>query len=61
MRAWPEHQLISTGLRQAPYHYQPFKMTLSVKHIGLFIGIVSIFLSFLFIGRQQGIYQILLL
>jgi hypothetical protein len=38
-----------------------FKMTLSFKHIGLLVGIASIFLSFLFAGRQQGTYQILLL
>lgn len=36
-------------------------MTLSFKHIGLLIGIVSIFSSFLFAGRQHGTYQILLL
>jgi len=36
-------------------------MTLSFKHIGLLVGITSIFLSFLFAGRQQGTYQILLL
>jgi len=36
-------------------------MTLSFKHIGLLIGIVSIFVSFLFAGRQQGTYQMLLL
>ncbi|GAB2801140.1 hypothetical protein GCM10027275_54010 [Rhabdobacter roseus] len=36
-------------------------MTISFKHIGLIIGIASIFLSFLFAGRQQGTYQILLL
>jgi hypothetical protein len=36
-------------------------MTLSFKHIGLLVGIASIFLSFLFTGRQQGAYQILLL
>jgi hypothetical protein len=35
-------------------------MTLSFKHIGLLIGIAFVFLSFLFFGRQQGIYQILL-
>ncbi len=36
-------------------------MTLSLKHIGLLGGIASIFLSFLFAGRQQETYQILLL
>jgi hypothetical protein len=36
-------------------------MTLSYKHIGLIIGIALVFVSFLFTGRQQGTYQILLL
>ena len=36
-------------------------MKLSFKHIGLIVGIASIFVSFLFVGRQQGAYQILLL
>src|SRR4051794_17477194 len=36
-------------------------MTLSFKHIGLIIGIALVFISFLFAGRQQGTYQILLL
>lgn len=36
-------------------------MTLSFKHIGLIVGIVSVFLSFLFFGRQQDTYQILLI
>lgn len=36
-------------------------MKLSFKHIGLIVGIASIFLSFLFAGRRQGTYQILLL
>jgi hypothetical protein len=36
-------------------------MTLSFKHIGLLVGITSIFLSFLFFGRQQNTYQFLLL
>jgi hypothetical protein len=35
-------------------------MTLSFKHIGLLVGITLVFLSFLFVGRQQGTYQILL-
>ena len=35
-------------------------MTLSFKHIGLIIGIALVFVSFLFAGRQQGTYQILL-
>ena len=34
-------------------------MTLSFKHIGLCIGVVLTFVSFLFFGRQQGTYQIL--
>lgn len=33
----------------------------SFKHIGLIVGIASIFVSFLFVGRQQELYQILLL
>ena len=36
-------------------------MTLSFKHIGLLIGVVLTFLSFLFFGRQQGTYQVLLI
>jgi hypothetical protein len=36
-------------------------MTLSFKYIGLIIGITLVFVSFLFTGRQQGTYQILLL
>lgn len=36
-------------------------MKFSFKHIGLLIGIVLIFISFLFFGRQQGTYQILLI
>lgn len=36
-------------------------MTLSFKHIGFLIGTSLIFLSFLFVGRQQGTYQALLL
>jgi hypothetical protein len=36
-------------------------MTLSFKHIGLLIGVVLTFVSFLFFGRQQGTYQILLI
>lgn len=36
-------------------------MTLSLKHTGLLVGIVLTFLSFLFFGRQQGTYQILLI
>ncbi len=35
--------------------------TLSFRHIGLLIGIVLTFVSFLFFGRQQGTYQILLI
>jgi len=34
-------------------------MTLSFKQIGLLIGVVSTFLSFLLFDRQQGPYQIL--
>ena len=34
-------------------------MTLSLKHIGLLAGIVLIFVSFLFFGRQHGTYQVL--
>ena len=36
-------------------------MTLSLKHIGLLIGVVLTFVSFLFFGRQQGTYQVLLI
>jgi hypothetical protein len=36
-------------------------MTLSFKHIGLSIGVVLTFVSFLFFGRQQDTYQILLI
>jgi len=36
-------------------------MTLSFKHIGLLIGVVLTFVSFLFFGRQQGTYQVLLI
>jgi hypothetical protein len=36
-------------------------MTLSFKHVGLLIGIVLTFLSFLFFGREQDTYQILLI
>jgi len=36
-------------------------MTLPFKHIGLLIGVVLTFVSFLFFGRQQGTYQVLLI
>ncbi len=36
-------------------------MILSFKHIGLLIGVALIFVSFLFFGRQQGTYQILII
>jgi hypothetical protein len=36
-------------------------MTISFKYIGLLIGVVLAFASFLFFGRQQDTYQILLL
>jgi hypothetical protein len=36
-------------------------MTFSLKHIGLLIGIILTFISFLFFGRLQGTYQILLI
>ncbi len=36
-------------------------MKLSYKHIGLLIGVVLTFVSFLFFGRQQGTYQILII
>ena len=36
-------------------------MTLSFKHIGLLIGVALTFVSFLFFGRQQDTYQILLI
>ena len=36
-------------------------MTLSFKHIGLLIGVVLTFVSFLFFGRQQSTYQVLLI
>lgn len=39
--------MISTGLK--------------LKHILLVLGTLSVFVSFLFYGRQQGIYQLLLL
>lgn len=35
-------------------------MTLSFKHIGLLIGVVLTFVSFLFSGRRHGTYQVLL-
>jgi hypothetical protein len=35
-------------------------MKLYLKHIGLLIGIALIFFSFLFFGRQQGTYDILI-
>lgn len=36
-------------------------MTKKIKHIGLISGLFSIIISFLFFGRQQGTYQLLLL
>ncbi|MBX7205977.1 MAG: hypothetical protein K1X81_11190 [Bacteroidia bacterium] len=36
-------------------------MTRKIKHIGLTLGLFSTIISFLFFGRQQGTYQILLL
>jgi len=36
-------------------------MTLSFKYIGLLIGVALTFVSFLFFGRQQDTYQILLI
>jgi hypothetical protein len=36
-------------------------MKLSFKHIGLLIGVVLVFVSFLFFGRQQDTYQALLI
>lgn len=36
-------------------------MKLSFKHIGLLIGICLVIVSFLFFGRRQGLYQILLI
>ena len=36
-------------------------MTLSFKYIGLLIGVILIFISFLFFGRQQDSYQTLLI
>jgi hypothetical protein len=36
-------------------------MKLSFKHIGLLIGVVLAFVSFLLFGRQQGTYQALLI
>jgi hypothetical protein len=38
-----------------------FKMIGKIKHIGLTLGLFSTIISFLFFGRQQGTYQILLL
>ena len=36
-------------------------MTFKIKHIGLTLGLISVLVSFLFFGRQQGTYQILLI
>lgn len=36
-------------------------MTEKIKRIGLIIGLLSTIISFLFFGRQQGMYQMLLL
>ena len=36
-------------------------MGASFKHIGLIIGIVLVFISFLFFGRQQNVYSILII
>lgn len=36
-------------------------MTGKIKHIGLTLGLFSTIISFLFFGRQQGTYQLLLL
>ena len=38
-----------------------FMKTVSLKHIGFLIGVVLTFVSFLFFGRQQATYQILLI
>lgn len=38
-----------------------FRMTGKFKYIGLTLGLFSTIISFLFFGRQQGTYQILLL
>jgi len=39
---------------------QYLEMKFKNKHIGLILGLTFIIFSFLFFGRQQGIYQILL-
>jgi hypothetical protein len=49
----------SPALRVAAKRWQPLIMTLYFKYIGLLIGVVLTFVSFLFFGRQQGTYQIL--
>jgi len=36
-------------------------MTRKIKHIGLTLGLLSVIISFLFFGRQQGTYQLLLI
>ena len=36
-------------------------MTLFFKHIGLVLGVLLIFVSFLFFGRQQSTYQVLVI
>lgn len=36
-------------------------MQVSLRHIGLIAGILSVLTSFLFFGRQQGTYQVMLL
>lgn len=36
-------------------------MKVSLKHIGLIAGILSVLSSFLFFGRQQGTYQVMFL
>src|SRR5690349_18425547 len=36
-------------------------MQISTKHVGLIAGILAVLLSFLFFGRQQIVYQALLL
>jgi len=35
-------------------------MTRKIKHIGLTLGLLSVIISFLFFGRRQGTYQLLL-
>ena len=36
-------------------------MQASAKHIGLILGILTVLLSFLFFGRRQELYQLLLI